>query len=396
MVVPFVNRLRLDGFLSFAPDSEPIDLLPLNVLIGPNGSGKSNFIEAFELLRATPTDLAGAIRDGGGPDEWTWKGDDIPFGASAKLNVTLAPQFGFQPQLEYQLSFHERRGRPAIGAEAINEVTEQGSRWLYKFKSGHMAMIVEKRTPGEDRRELNFDLSTLATDQSILSQRKDPVAFPELTWIGQEFGAIQTFREWTFGRYSKLRRPQRADMPGSPLLPNSLNLSLVLNEIEHRDGSQKFNNLLKHFFPRFERMSTLVSGGTVQFYLHEDGFSSPIPPSRISDGTMRFIALLATLLAPNPPPLVCIEEPELGLHPDAMTLIAELLKEASQRMQLIVTTHSDALVSALSDEPNSIVTCERLGAGTSLRRIDPEKLAHWLDKYRLGDLWRMGELGANP
>jgi predicted ATPase len=97
-----------------------------------------------------------------------------------------------------------------------------------------------------------------------------------------------------------------------------------------------------------------------------------------------------------PPPVVCIEEPELGLHPDSMALIADLLVEASERMQIIVTTHSDALVTALTPQTDSVVTCERNGAGTTLRRLDPAYLARWLDQYRLGDLWRIGELGANP
>ena len=123
---------------------------------------------------------------------------------------------------------------------------------------------------------------------------------------------------------------------------------------------------------------------------------TPIPATRLSDGTIRFIALLATLLSPSPPPLVCIEEPELGLHPDAVALLGGLLVDASERMQLVVTTHSDALVSALTNHPDSIVACERPGAGTVLRRLDSTKLGDWLDEYRLGDLWRMGDLGANP
>ncbi len=144
-------------------------------------------------------------------------------------------------------------------------------------------------------------------------------------------------------------------------------------------------------------MTTRVSGGIVQFYLHEERFSSPIPATRISDGTLRFIAMLAVLLSPEPPPLVCIEEPELGLHPDAVALMAEVLSEASERMQLVVTTHSDTLVSALTSRPSAIIACERPGDGTMLRRLDPERLAHWLeDDYGLGDLWRMGALGANP
>ena len=86
----------------------------------------------------------------------------------------------------------------------------------------------------------------------------------------------------------------------------------------------------------------------------------------------------------------------MGCIRTRVALLADLLVDASERTQLVVTTHSDALVSALTDQPDAIVACERPGAGTVLRRLDPERLATWLDNYQLGDLWRMGELGANP
>ena len=171
---------------------------------------------------------------------------------------------------------------------------------------------------------------------------------------------------------------------------------MVLNELEHRGHGPEFNRCLKRFFPRFERVSTRVIGGTVQFYLHESDFGSPIPATRLSDGTIRFLALLVILLSPSPPPVVCIEEPELGLHPDALFLIADLLVAASERMQLVVTTHSDALVSALTEHADSVLVCERIGGATVVRRVDAEKMQHWLDRYRLGDIWRIGELGGNP
>ena len=251
------------------------------------------------------------------------------------------------------------------------------------------------RTPGQENEERTAQWDERSFDQSVLSQRKDSDLYPELFWLGHLFQSIQTFRDWTFGRFGAIRQPQRADLPEQWLLPDCSNLALVLNEIEHKAGPV-YNDHLKRFFPRFERMSTSISGGFVQIFLHESDFPNPTPATRMSDGTLRFLALLAILLSPSPPPLVCIEEPELGLHPDAVTMLAELLVEASQRMQLVVTTHSDALVSALTDQPAAIVACERSGAGTELRRLDPEKLAGWLDEYRLGDLWRMGELGANP
>ena len=302
--------------------------------------------------------------------------------------------------MRYRLSFTAVQSRVEVVDEAIEEVERDYRKqyatdvfFYYRFQQGQPAINVRDHTGGSTERRLQRD--NLLPDQSVLAQRKDPEQYPEVTWTGRRFAAIHTFREWTFGRYVPLRRPQPADLPEDRLLPDCRNLALVLNQIEHVGGA-RLNQLLTQFFPRFERLSTRISGGTVQFYLHESGFRAPIPATRLSDGTIRFVALLATLLSPSPPPLVCIEEPELGLHPDAVALLADLLVDASERTQLVVTTHSEALVSALTNQPDAIVACERPGAGTVLRRLAPDRLATWLEDYRLGDLWRMGELGANP
>ncbi len=387
-----IRTLRLSGLLSFAPDSAPLDLLDLNVLIGPNGSGKSNLIEAIELLAAMPRDLAATIRDGGGASEWLWKGEG---GGPAEIDATLAGAPTGRP-LRYRIRFDAVQSRVEVTDEAIEEAApKQGTAgsdvfFYYRFQEGNPTITVAGGAPRRLQRE------NLRPDQSVLAQRKDPDLYPEVTWVGERLGAFHTFREWSFGRYVALRQPQPADLPEDRLLADSRNLALVLNQIEHDGGRERLDGLVRRFYPRFERLSTRISGGTVQFYLHERGFGAPIPATRLSDGTIRFVALAAALLAHNPPPLLCIEEPELGLHPDALPLLGELLVEASARTQLIVTTHSDALVSALTDHVDAVVACERLGDGTVLRRLDPSQLAAWLDEYRLGDLWRMGELGANP
>jgi predicted ATPase len=100
-------------------------------------------------------------------------------------------------------------------------------------------------------------------------------------------------------------------------------------------------------------------------------------------------------LHPTPPPLICIEEPEAGLHPDILPTIAELLVDASQRTQLIVTTHSETLISALGDYPEAVIVCERDERGTRLERLEREPLLDWLAKYSLGKMWRMGQIGGN-
>jgi len=176
-----------------------------------------------------------------------------------------------------------------------------------------------------------------------------------------------------------VRQPQPATLPTDVLLPDASNLGLLLNQIEHSGAAKKFHELLKRFLPRFERVSTLTQGGTIQFFLHEDDLQAPIPATRLSDGTIRFLAMNAVLLQPSPPPLVCIEEPELGLHPDALSIVADLLIDASQRTQLIVTTHSDALLSYLSHDPESVLVCENLG-GTQMRRLRADDLESWLEE----------------
>ncbi|MDE0024845.1 MAG: AAA family ATPase [Spirochaetaceae bacterium] len=391
-----IRKLSVSGLLSFAPDSSPFDLQALNVLIGPNGSGKSNFIEVLELLSAAPHNLAAAVRDGGLPNEWLWRGNGPP--NHAEVDVQLGENTPTGRPLRYRLRFAPVQNRLEIVDEAIEELEPQPGEedvyFYYRFQEGHPVLNVKDNHGSSIRRQLKRE--DLTPDQSVLSQRKDPEQYPEVTWTGHRLGAIRTFREWTFGRYARLRRPQPPDLPDDQLLPDSSNLALVVNRLEHSDETRtRINSLLRQFFPRFERFSTLVSGGAVQFFLHETNFD-PIPATRISDGTLRFIAILATLLSPSPPALVCMEEPELGLHPDAVALLADVLVEASERMQLVVTTHSDALVSALTNHPDAIVACERPGAASMLRRLDPAQLASWLEEYRLGDLWRMGDLGANP
>ena len=265
-------------------------------------------------------------------------------------------------------------------------------RVYYRNKEGQPPVIYFS-DGGYTPRQL--DPGSLKFNESVLSQFKDLQSYPATTCLGWKFERIQTFRNWTFGRTAPLRRPQPGDLPIDALLDNSDNLGLVLNELQISSVNSEFNRLLSRFLPRYDRFSTRIQGNTVQFFLHEKGLGTPVPATRLSDGTIRFMAILAVLLSPSPPPIVTIEEPELGLHPDAVSLLADVMVEASSRMQIIVTTHSDAFVSALSEHASSVLVCENL-RGTTIERVDPDKLKFWLEKYRLGEIWRIGEIGGNP
>jgi predicted ATPase len=111
---------------------------------------------------------------------------------------------------------------------------------------------------------------------------------------------------------------------------------------------------------------------------------------------LRYLTLIAILCNPTLPPLICIDEPELGLHPDAIPRIATLLQETSEKCQLIVTTHSQIFIESFDKNPEAVLVCEKSENGTNLTRLDKVALEPWLRKYSLAELWARGDIGGNP
>ncbi|MBZ4375088.1 AAA family ATPase [Corallococcus interemptor] len=398
-----LRSIRLRNLLSFGPGSELFPLRALNVLIGPNASGKSNLIEALGLLRATPRNLLAPIREGGGVTEWLWRGGQDPKPPTAQLEILLEYPEGDMP-LRYELAFtvagqHLSLVDEVVSIEPPVEPAETSS-GFYRYNAGQPVISLRKNLSarpgsGQGREFRLLENARISSEQSILSQRRDPDLYPELTYVSSFLEGISLHREWSIGRFTPPRRPQQADLPGDFLLEDASNLGLVLNDLMSRPGVKKtLLENLKLLYARVEDFSVRIQGGTLQVYFHEEGLNAPIPATRLSDGTLRYLCLLTLLCHPTPPPLVCIEEPELGLHPDILPVIGRLLREASTRTQLIVTTHSDTLISALSEVPESVVVCEQEQGGTVLRRLEKDKLSEWLSRYSLGEVWRMGELGG--
>lgn len=403
----FIRSLRLKNLLSYGSEGQEVELQPLNVLIGSNASGKSNLIETLGLLRATPTDLTIPIREGGGIADWLWKG--VKPTPTADIEAIVDYPDGVMP-LRYRLSFTMVGQRMELVDEAVENEKISPSQPLmdpkeamrdfyYRYQHGSPVLSVRTKPEsragaGPERAERRLRREDLQVDQSVLSQRKDPDQYPELTYLGRQFGAIRLYREWNLSRYTAPRLPQRTDLPQDFLLEDASNLALVVNNLEFQGAKSLIVEKLQQFYYAIEGISTPIQGGTVQLFFQEKGLQQPIPATRLSDGTLRYLCLLSILCHPAPPPLICIEEPELGLHPDVIPTIADLLVDASQRTQLIVTTHSDTLVSALSTLPEAVLVCERDDQGSQLRRLEPDQLKTWLEKYFLGDLWRMGEIGG--
>lgn len=382
-----LHEITLRNFLSFGPDTAPLKLQPLNVLIGPNGSGKSNLIEAVGLLRHAPTHLASPVRDGGGIRDWLWKGEP---NATAGVEVVVDNPKGSQ-DLRHTLAFTERGQKFELVDERIENaqahVGKKDPYFFYRYQNGRPVLLTRE----EERRDLKRE--DVDPEESILSQRKDPDQYPEITYLGQAYSRIRIYRDWAFGRYTVPRRPQEADQPNDQLAEDFRNLGLLLNRLRREAKvKQRILDNLNQLYAGIDDYGVSIEGGTVQVFFHESGFN--IPATRLSDGTLRYLCLLAVLCHPEPPPLVCIEEPELGMHPDILPTIARLLKDAAERTQLIVTTHSDVLVDEFTEQPETVVVCDKVDGRTIMRRLKSEELRHWLEKYRLGQLWIQGEIGG--
>ena len=384
-----IKSIQMENLLSFGSENSSIPLRSLNVIIGPNGSGKSNVIEAISLLQATPNNLASTVRKGGGVREWLWKGcEEVP---TARLEVVLPSATDSQMDLRYQFAFTAVNQRFEIVDECLETAkpysNDQENDFFFWYQNNRPVLSNKQGKRLLKREDLN-------PEQSVLSQRKDPDQYPELTWVGKQFEQIQIYRDWSFGRKAPLRQPQSVDAPNDFLAEDCSNLGLILSSLRRIPKvKKKILELLAELYQGIDDFDVSIEGGTVQIFLQEGDYT--IPATRLSDGTLRYLGLIAILSHPKPPSLICIEEPELGLHRDIMPVIAKMLKEASERTQLIITTHSEALVDVLSDMPETVLVCEKYNGSTHLERLDNNNLNDWLKKYSLGQLWSRGDIGGN-
>lgn len=390
MTMP-IRSVSMQNVLSFGPQGAKLDLRPLTVLIGPNGSGKSNLLEVMYLLSRLPAT---------GPEvslpivDWIWKGGSTD--SVARIEVLLDGIDSIRtPVLRHRLDFHSVAQRFAVADELIeaSEKTDaRAPRPFFFFRYDHgRAQFAGVDSQGAPKRTLRRE--ELDPERSVLAQRNDPDEYPEIAHIRSQYEGIRVYRDINFGPRSPTRQPQRTDLPTRGLLEDGSNLGLILNRLRaHAPSRKRLESLLKRFYESADGVDVQIEGGTAQIYISEGTWTTPA--TRLSDGTMRWLALLAILLDPSPPTVICLDEPDLGLHPDIIPALADVLVEASERVQIIVTTHSDELVDALSDHPEAIVVCEKDGGATTLKRLDAGTLGGWLDRYSLGELWNKGEIGG--
>ena len=405
------HSLHLKKVLSFR--DAKIVLAPLNVVIGPNASGKSNLIEAVSLLQAVPDDLAKFFRINGPILDWIWKGGTESGSALplAEITAVLENSEGTreaEKQLTYVLRLGANNDRVQVVGEKLENIRpyeSYQSRPYYYFSVengyGRITYLKSHDDGGHNDQGEITDPTRLTPDnfdpsRSVMSQFRDPVNFPVLTWASHRLSTMRLYRNWSVGRDSPARKPQATDHDVAFLDEDFKNLALVINDLQTRGLESRIDLNLNRFYQAYDSLRARVYGGTIQLAANEAGMRSAIPATRLSDGTMRFIALLTILCHPRPPELICIEEPELAMHPDVMPLLADLLRSASERTQVIVTTHSPDLVDQFTGDPDAVVVFERgFDGDTQLKRLSSEELKDWLAEYRLGEMWQKGVIGGN-
>ncbi len=387
-----ISEITLRSFLSYAPDAKPVELRSLNVLIGPNGSGKSNFLDAFDVLRAAPREILAPLQRGGGADAWVWQSrGGVP---ADSLSIEAVVRVGLPVPLRYRVSLARRRDRPGVEDERIEDAKPRA-----KGKKPALYYGIENNTPfiqrkGEKERHAIVQPDQIHPHRSILADRREPDIYPELSRLAERFEAIRSHRSWSFGPDAPGRRAEPTDLSTRTLSANGDNLALVLNRLSASPPvKREILERLRQLYAPLDDLHVELAGGRAHLLLHEG--DRVIPGARLSDGTLRYLSLLAILCDPEPPPLIILEEPELGLHPDVLPTIADLLVQAAERTQLIVTTHSGVLVDAFTESPEHVLVCEHDDGGTRMRRLDGERLAVWLKEYSLGTLWSRGDIGGN-
>jgi len=361
----FMERQRLvkivvEGFTSIS--SATVELRALNVLVGANGAGKSNLIRAFGMLgRIFARDLGFFVGQSGG--------------ASALLHAGSAEA----PAIRFEVH------SPTAGYSA--ELVRDDEDSLIFSSEGLWSPIDTHTTVSLGRGHRETHLSRAGYDT--------------LPGADSALDAIRGSRVYHFnntGREAPAMQNQYiAD--NLELHPNAANIAPVLLRLRESDPVAYTSvietvKLAAPFFRDFVLEPESANRDRVRLRWRQEGAYRVFPASALSDGTLRFICLATLLRQPELASLIILDEPELGLHPFAISLLAEMLQAASSQSQVLIATQSVTLMNqfALDD----LVVAERLQGASVFERPDPEKLRDWLAGYSLGELWEMNILGGRP
>ncbi len=378
------QHLSVDGFRRLCGVEVDFTDRPLCVLIGANGSGKTSFLDVFSLLAASAQGKLGeALRDLSGLTGVLTTGR----AQRLSLGLSLGVQ-GHQP-LEYELT---------IVPSGIGYVIE--SETLTQMRPHHREPFKHIESAGQTIRYFDLKTSKLLPPQweqlsGQTSLAQVPKMFPEPEQFRQRLASSTSYHALDVGPRSPVRLPQQirpAKLPGK----DGEDLVTCLYEMREAEPDRfaAVEDALRAAFPGFDRLAfPPVAAGTLSMVWRDRNFPSGFYPHQLSEGTLRFLWLATLLQSSELPAVTLLDEPEVSLHPELLNLLAHLLREASQRSQIVVATHSDRLVRFL--KPTEVIVADLAEDGlTKLTWADSLDLEKWLDEYTLDEVWAIGRLGG--
>lgn len=394
-----VNYIEVENFLSLS--SVKLGLGALNVLVGPNGSGKSNILKVFQFLGdVARLDLAPAIQRFGGIENILFRGEKR---ASRKVTLKFKGEISKHSSAkaldEYKLEFRE-----VMKTKFLSSVIERSEE------------ITIKRTPGRGRRitlhggslnVVSFEKEK-QTERSRLKFQPTSTGLATLQKLGEEYEAsgvdaiARTFEQLRLFEIDvdRVRRAARWQEDAF-LRADAGNLAFYLQRVanERPDIFEEICDDVRFVLPGFRAFEFVRVGGAddaVRIDIKEDKLSGTTPLANVSFGTIRSIALFAMLKDPNPPALTCLEEIDHGLHPHALDRLVDRIRDASSRTQIILATHSPALVNRFDESELIIVERDSETGGSRAFRPDMELVRELKAEtgYELGELWFSGSLGG--
>jgi predicted ATPase len=365
-----LEYISIKGFKSIR-NLDKFKLEQLNILIGANGAGKSNFVDFFRMLRAmTEKGLANFITKKGGADGFF-------FGGPKET-----------PQIEATITFGPNQYNFILEPTATNQmmVKEESTNFTGTYSSGW-----RKKGGGK----LESELPNWKDLLSSISENK-------LSIEAYVYDSISSWIVYHFHDTSALA-PMRRDYPiydKKELNPDASNIAAFLLKLKQTDEQiyQRIRETIQLIAPFFDdfilESENKGQDEIIRLQWRQKGSSFPFQPWHLSDGTLRFICLATALLQPNLPSTIVIDEPELGLHPFALEVIANLFRETSEKTQLIVSTQSPTLLNHFN--PHEVIVVDREGNASRFRRLEEKPLMQWLEDFTLGELWQKNVFDGGP
>jgi len=377
-----IKRIKITGFRRLLEVDLPVR--PFMVLIGANGVGKTSFLDAFSLLSASASgNLNNKLSQFGGVANLLTRGRSEDLSFLVDMDVP-----GYQP-LEYEVHLETKASGYTITRESLSQKRDgfEGS-FNHIDSSGDDIRYYET----EERRLVRPDWEHNPLETSLAQV---PKMFRQPEELRRILATATQYHVLDVGPRAPVKMPQPmkpATLPG----PDGEDLVPYLYYLREsdRDRFEVIMDSLRAAFPDLEEINfPPVAAGMLAMTWKDKKFKKPIYMNELSEGMLRFLWLVSLLQSPNLSTITMIDEPEVSLHPELLSLLADLMREAAKRTQLIVATHSDRFIRFLEPKEVVVMDIDDIGCATATW-ADSLDIDRWLAEYSLDEVWRMGRMGG--